>query len=442
MPQSPAFTIDGSPFFTGNSVSFEVAFGNPDDEALVQVYEWYLDSFLIVDAEGSSFSGQISCGSHAIGVRLLSNNTWSGTQELGFATCHGAGILVVDLFDNSTLNVIGFIDNAEVAENHVAAYTGVNIIPAGADPANALILASDLVDQTPLNWRFQFNIAKLLTDYPASTSFVFYIDGRAGAPVTLTGAFSLKTFASQMTLSGSEGSYLPSIIGDNLGTSTNFSSDLVGGADGSYAEADLTMIIRLIYDVASASISYITRSNVVIADDFDFMSVKYQWDGGGTDLDIMVGFENNGTTDDGIYVGYGQPNATLPANTVPQTDAYLWWGSDNTTSAGSEAVLIGIKEFVTAHSSLPDVVEVGLYAVWYEAPVSGNFTVELVTWKGGTMSLSGTDFINSGGTQVSSNTINANTLMQSQAPHTPATTYKVGTLQYNRLTLSAVIVVN
>ncbi|MFI5136254.1 MAG: hypothetical protein ACHQIM_00415, partial [Sphingobacteriales bacterium] len=262
------------------------------------------------------------------------------------------------------------------------------------------------------------------------------------APVTLSGVFSLKTFASQMTLSGSTGSYLPSIIGDTLGNSTSFTSDLVGGANGSYAEADLTMIIKLVYDVAGNSISYITRSSVAIADDFDFMTVKYQWDGGGTDLDIMVGFENNGTTDDGIYVGYGQPNATLPADTVPQTNAYLWWGSDNTTSAGSEDVMVGIKQFVAAHTSLPDVMEVGLYAVWFGTPVTGDFTVELVTWKGGTMSQSGTDFINTAGTQVSSNTINANTLIQSQAQHTPANTYKVGTLQYNRVTLSAVIVVN
>ncbi|MDB4922067.1 hypothetical protein [Mucilaginibacter sp.] len=441
MPQSPAFTISGRRVFGDNTASFQLTFTNPDDQALVQAYEWYLDGILIIEAEDDSFAEQVTCGTHTISVRVLSNNTWSGTQELGFETCKGAGILVVDLFNNATLNVIGLIDNAEVAYSHVAAYAGVNIIPAGAEPANALVLASDFIDQPTLNWRFEFNIAKLLTNYPQSTSFVFYIDGRASAPVAVFGAFILKTFASQMTLIGSAGSYIPSVSGNNLGSSVSFTSDLVGGADGSHTEADLTMIIKLVYDVASATISYITRKSIPIDSDFDFMTVKYAWDHGGTDLDIMVGFENNGTTDDFIYVGYGQPNATVPANTVPQTDAYLWWGSDNTTIAGNENVLIGINQFVAGHGGLPDVVEVGLYAVWFGQPATGDFTVQLVTYKGGTMSQSGTDFVNTGGTQVSSVTINANTQIHNSLS-TPANAYKVGTLKYTRSTATAVIVIN
>ncbi|WP_295801719.1 hypothetical protein [Mucilaginibacter sp.] len=441
MPQSPAFTISGRRVFGDNTASFQMAFNNPDDQALVKAYEWYLDGILIIEAEGDNFAEQVTCGVHTIGVRVLYNSAWSGTQELGFEACKGAGILVVDFFNNGSLNVIGLIDNAEVADNHVAAYSGVNIVPAESEPANSLILASDFIDQSTLNWRFEFNIAKLLTDYPESTSFVFYIDGRASAPVTLSGAFSLKTFASQMTLSGSAGSYLPSIIGDNLGTSTNFTSDLVGGANGSHAEADLTTIIKLVYDVASATISYITRTSVPIGSDFDSMTVKYAWDHGGTDLDIMVGFENNGTTDDFIYVGYGQPNITLPPDTAPGTNAYLWWETDNQTITGSENVLVGVNQFIAGHTGLPDVIEVGLYAVWFGQPVSGDFTVTLTTYKGGTMSQSGTDFVNTGGTQVSVNTINANTQIHNNL-HTPANAYKVGTLKYTRSTATAVIVVN
>jgi hypothetical protein len=66
-------------------------------------------------------------------------------------------------------------------------------------------------------------MAQLLTDYPSSTSFVFYIKGRASTAAPITGALA--------------------------------------GANGSYAEGDLTQIIKFTYDVASKSISYSTASS-------------------------------------------------------------------------------------------------------------------------------------------------------------------------------------
>ncbi len=530
MPQSPSFSLTGEQFFVNTSVSFLVT----TESTSVDAYEWYLDGLLVIDATTAQFSGQVDCGAHIIGVRLLSNGAWTGSQDLSFATCKtvsssyisgpaivtvgdseaytviwqfsdgttvdmttaytfsstsggtfsgniftatgddsgddiipvtltassstydpltkqisvviaditDAGILVVDLFGITTLNAIGLVDNVEVTNNHVPAYTGNNIVPAAAAPAEALILASDIIPQDVLNWRFEFNIAQLLINYPETLFFVFYIDGRAETATTITGAFVLKTFASQMTLTGSPGTYLPSVDGDNLGDPVNFSSDVVAGADGSYEESDLTMIIKLVYDVAGKAITYTTHLNPIVIPDFDFMTVKYSWDGGGTDLDILVGFENNGTDVDNLYVGYGQPNATVPADTTPQSDAYLWWGSDNTTSDGSEDVLIGIKQFIAAYPSSPDAVEVGLYAVWYGAPATGDFTVELVTYKGGTMSLEGTDFVNTGGAQVSSNTIAANTTIRNDTLHTPSNTYKVGTLIYTKSTQTATVQIN
>lgn len=346
MPQLPSFSLNGGPVFANTSVSFEVAFVNPADQALVQAYEWYLDGVIVIDAEGGSFSGQIACGVHVIGVRLLYNNTWSGTQELSFATCktvtsaaisgpgtliagqsavyrviltfadgttadvtdrytltatadgssssgnvltatgnaagdamytvtltaddgdgsplskvitidNQAGILVVDLYYDTSLNVIGLVDNAEVTDNHVPAYTGANTIPAGMPPATVLILASDLVNQTTLKWRFVFNLAQLKTNYPATTDFVFYIKGRSAVAGNLSGSYNLKNEATTMIMPYVPGNYLPSTSGGGqVGQIQSFSVPVVSGANGSYLEADLTTILRFDYSVASNSITY------------------------------------------------------------------------------------------------------------------------------------------------------------------------------------------
>jgi hypothetical protein len=155
----------------------------------------------------------------------------------------------------------------------------------------------------------------------------------------------------------------------------------------------------------------------------------------------MVGFENTGTAYDGLYVGYGQGSITQPPNANPQGSAYLWWAADNTTNAGDEDVLIGMKQFVADFPNTPDTIEVGLYAVWYQSPTVGDFTVELATYKGGTMSVSGSDFVNTGGTQVSSNTVNCNTQIHNTS-HTPSSSYKVGSVKYTKSTQSAIIEIN
>ncbi|HTJ49598.1 MAG TPA: hypothetical protein VL443_09110, partial [Cyclobacteriaceae bacterium] len=70
----------------------------------------------------------------------------------------------------------------------------------------------------------------------------------------------LKAHDSQMSLLNSPGSYIPTVIVKNLGYPVNFSSSVVAGANGSYAEGDLTEILKFTYDVASKSISYETAT--------------------------------------------------------------------------------------------------------------------------------------------------------------------------------------
>lgn len=418
------------------------------------------------------------------------------------------GVLTVDLYQDASLNVIGLIDNPEVTESHVAAFTGNNIVPAVA-PADALILSSDLIAQDVLKRRFEFNISKLVNSYPGIAEFTFYIKGRGAALRDISGVFSTKSTDALMALAGNPGSYIPSVNGGSaIGNTQNFTAQVIPGANGSFAEDNLATLIKFIYHVSTNSLTYETpqeprsfssehsqsfvknncgtdyigssvtytvpvqaysstisqeeANNKALADiaangqdyanahgtctpktievnNFDFLAVRYHWDtGAGSDMDILVGFENNGTTYDNQYVGYGQPNATVPAGTTPPSNAYLWWGLDNTGSSGYEGVLIGIKKFVEAFPNSPNIVEVVLYAVWFGQPATGNFSVELATYLGGSMGLDGTNFINTEGSQVSSNTVSLNTLTNSQA-HSPATSYKVGVLKYDKSTQNATI---
>lgn len=163
------------------------------------------------------------------------------------------GILVVDLFDDTTLNVIGFIDNPEVSQSHVAAYTGNNIVP-GNVPAEALILASDVITEGRLAWRFEFNIARLKLDYPDTNQFTFVIKGRGTLSNSLSGAYIAKSNDSIMILTGSAGSFIPAVTGPNAGAAVSFGNTISLGADGSYAEEHLQTIITLVYSVNSDSL--------------------------------------------------------------------------------------------------------------------------------------------------------------------------------------------
>jgi hypothetical protein len=349
MPQSPIYSLTGDASFVGSSVTFQVEFQNEDDQPLVQAYEWYLDSILVINANSQNFAAEVGCGNHIISCRALYQDTWTGTEELAFEACRAIisinitgpdqvalnnsvtytvicefsdgttadvtdqytfsssaggtfegniftatggssltppfdvtitatphdgtpltkpitvidtdttsmGILVVDLYNDSTLNVIGLIDNAEVTESHQPAYTGNNFIPTGSEAASALILASDFINQSVLNWRFEFNLRKLNLQYPGTDQFRIFIMGRGAVATTLNGAYVVFNPQGTMTMSNSPGTYQPSVSGGTQVVSqTDFTVNVVDGADGSYNEADLSLIIKFIYTVSANTITY------------------------------------------------------------------------------------------------------------------------------------------------------------------------------------------
>ena len=340
MPQLPPYTLTGATIFNDSAVSFQVTFSNPDDEASVQAFEWYLDGILVIDALTKNFSEQVDFGSHVIGARLLYNNAWSGTREFAFtalnieiigldvltsgestsyiviqhfpdgstsnvtanytftanndggtfsanvftatsdltfhslavtitATITGGppvtkditvnakkGILTVDIFNDAALNLVGIIDTIG-SDSYAPAYTGSNFIPAGSvsAPADALILASDVVNQgNSLKWRFEFNLLRLKTLYPSTPSFTFFINGRSANAGDFTGAWSPKTEAATMTMQGEAGSYLPSETGDTVLDSGSIATTVGSGANGNY-NIPLPTLLTFIYTPFDESIT-------------------------------------------------------------------------------------------------------------------------------------------------------------------------------------------
>lgn len=190
-------------------------------------------------------------------------------------------------------------------------------------------------------------------------------------------------------------------------------------------------------------------TNDIVMNEFDFLVARFLWDypSDGRDLDIQVQYEDNDTPSvDGLYVGYGgQPGGTVPANMNPPENGYLWWGLDDTNSSGDpvgiEGVLVNVKQFMADFPSSSNVVDVGIYCVWYNTVGNGDFTFEVKTYKGGTMSKVGTDIVNTGGVLVSNDVRNLNTTIQNTL-HTPATSYKVGVLRYDKTTDSATLILS
>jgi hypothetical protein len=534
-----------------------------------------------------------------------------------------AGVLVVDMLGTGNIDVIGMIGNTEIAGGGLLAYTGKNIVLSEAAPANAFILASDLISQagSTLNWRFEFNIRKLLSAYPNLTEFVFQIKGRGVTAGTINGVYSLKSTDALMTIQGESGSFIPAVSVSDPAGIIPFSSVLASGANGSHLKEDLASIIQFTYHVATstlttlvpqvtstvingpdtinegASATYsvakkydngivlndtslynfscsegsfngpvlsipsnedagdsrsalitaiegnsdpltrsitivdkstyvsieitgpaivnegssnnykvignysngtkddltsgytfsstegsfagvtlsiavnniagddrsttitaakagaatltrqisIVDSSTIIIKEFDYMVVRYIWaEGSGRDLDIMVGFEGNETPIDSQYIGWNNnmgndgKNRTIPMYTQPESGAKLWWAFDNRTTAGVEGVLIGIKSFIDTYPQSPNIIKVGLYAVWWGAVESGDFQLKLETYKDGSMTTSDTNFINIGGHSVSSNTKNLNTKIQNNNSNV-RTSYKAGVLNYNKALQTATI---
>lgn len=139
-----------------------------------------------------------------------------------------------------------------------------------------------------------------------------------------------------------------------------------------------------------------TPEDPVIIQDFDFAVLRYIWTAeAGRDLDTRTYLN----TPDRLYGVVGWAKS--------QNDgSILSWGGDNTQS-GVECVLISTDGMKLTY---PDQQEFEIFAnaFWYSQILTGDISIQFESYKGGTMTKNGYDWVNTGGQLKQSVTIAAN----------------------------------
>jgi hypothetical protein len=164
----------------------------------------------------------------------------------------------------------------------------------------------------------------------------------------------------------------------------------------------------------------------------------------GTNLDVMVGYENTNTVFDNDYVGSNQsPNdEKVPNNSTSNQEAYLWWGGDDESIISGvrvEAVVINLKKLLTQNTVTNRYIHVPLRLSWHGAKGNGEVTLNFATYGGGTIITSGTNFtvqdpVNATSVNVFNNVVN------SVGQATLLNSTLIGTVIYDSLTRQAVLI--
>ena len=179
--------------------------------------------------------------------------------------------------------------------------------------------------------------------------------------------------------------------------------------------------------------NYTPKATIV---DPDYLVLKYTWGiiSGGRDLDTATEFSISGIS--------GLTNQPIGWHLGSNVINILKYGGDNTTS-GNETAFIDLT-VLTNSTNNPNLVEtskVDIYANWYGGYTGAQCTIELKAYKGGTMSLSGTTWINTGGTLLSTQSFNKTVNTEGSAnvlSFRTAYTY-LGYISYTKSTKTAVL---
>lgn len=169
--------------------------------------------------------------------------------------------LVVDLYYDSDLDVCAYIDTVGVAESNNIVSSDNNFYLNTDEASSAFILASDRISSGSLKRRFQFNIGKLIAEYTdaiAIPTFTFTLRGRSTTAGIRSGVYALKYPNQTMIMTGTEGSYIPSVSPAGGPTPTTFETNVISGANGTVGIGIGNEIVKFIYNRSLNSISIIT----------------------------------------------------------------------------------------------------------------------------------------------------------------------------------------
>lgn len=164
-------------------------------------------------------------------------------------------ILVIDVYDDPNADLCLYINTPGVTESNnivgTALKTGGQNFYLTTDPANsAYMLASDLISDVTLKWRFQANIGKLIVQYPddvAIPEFIFELRGRSTVSGAQNGQYALKNPTQTMGMVNSPGTYIPVVTPGGGPTPLAWTGTAPNGADGTLGTAIGSVIKTFTY---------------------------------------------------------------------------------------------------------------------------------------------------------------------------------------------------
>lgn len=203
-------------------------------------------------------------------------------------------------------------------------------------------------------------------------------------------------------------------------------------------------------------------NNTIFIPDFDYLVIRYIWTAeDGDDLDTVTVasslIKEDGSTIEeselyssflGKELGWSHSSGVTDAN----NNVLLDFAGDNTDS-GTECVYINFKNICSEEQlrlmvrDRVNKIHVDLYGNWYASRIAGNLDVELVAYKGGTMSEPiNFNFINEGGEEVYNSIESTRVCVQGTGTENAAayeTTYtKIGYVEYNITNGNAMLSLN
>jgi hypothetical protein len=173
-------------------------------------------------------------------------------------------------------------------------------------------------------------------------------------------------------------------------------------------------------------------ANSVVILNPDYVVMTYKWNASaGEDLDSATAIVGSGLSSiDGKTIGW-----RMSGNSDTGLQQYMHWAGDQ-LQEGVETVMLDMRELRDSYDQVNQEFNVQLYANWYGQKGTGNVTLEVTAYRGGTMRIEGTEYVNDGGELIiDSAPVNVQVSTQGKNNYTNyATLYShVGYVNYRKI---------